>query len=84
MLPLISKAIDGILHNPKIAFKTYNVMDLLFRGIDIDCSGEHFSVKAVCSALESEKSMTKINDTLLRVSLFGPVSNLYFYTLCVF
>lgn len=53
MLPLISKAIDLIFHEPKNIFWTGKVMDILFNGIPIDCTSSDFNSKATCSVFES-------------------------------
>lgn len=40
MLPLVASAIKEIFHNPDTIFIRVKVMDLLFRGVDVDCSSQ--------------------------------------------
>lgn len=76
MLPIVVKAVDSLFHNPTDAFWTGRVMDALFDGIPIDCSGEEFQAKAVCSVFQSGevKAVRVLNDTHYMFSLFGGVS----------
>ncbi|KAJ6632868.1 Sensory neuron membrane protein 1 [Pseudolycoriella hygida] len=53
MLPLIAAAIQEIYHKPTTAFWTGKVMDLLFNGIEVDCTSDDFNSKATCAAFES-------------------------------
>ncbi|XP_055606692.1 sensory neuron membrane protein 1-like [Uranotaenia lowii] len=71
MLPLIIKGLSVIFEPFESGFFTVRVMDLLFDGIMIDCSSSDFSVKAVCSGLESEGIIAVHNDTHYSFSLFG-------------
>lgn len=75
MLPLVSDAINGIFHNPKDPFWTGRVMDLLFDGIEIDCTSEEFAAKATCSIFESgeAKAVQPLRPNYYKFSLFGAV-----------
>ncbi|XP_037037286.1 uncharacterized protein LOC119074990 [Bradysia coprophila] len=53
LLPTIAIAINYIFHEPKTAFWTGKVMDLLFNGFDVDCTSEDFNSKTVCSAFDT-------------------------------
>lgn len=74
MLPMVKDAIKYMFHEPNSVFFPVRVMDLLFDGIGIDCSSEEFAAKAVCTALETEPTIDKYNDTTFMFSIFGPVS----------
>lgn len=77
MIPMVATAIDTIFHEPKDMFWTGKVMDVLFRGIPIDCSNtEGFQAKAVCGVFESGevKAIQPFNDTHFSFSLFQSVS----------
>lgn len=76
MLPIIVKAVDSLFHNPTDVFWTGRVLDVLFDGIPVDCSGEEFQAKAVCSVFQSGevKAARVFNDTHYMFSLFGGVS----------
>lgn len=77
MIPMVSAAIDTIFHEPKDMFWTGKVMDILFRGIPVDCSNtDDFQAKAVCGVLESGevKAVQPHNDTHFSFSLFQAVS----------
>lgn len=70
------EAIEQIFHEPKDMFWTGKAMDVLFRGILIDCSNtEQFQAKAVCGVFESGevKAIQKLNDTHFSFSLFASV-----------
>ena len=74
---MAKEAIDQIFREPQDMFWTGRVMDVLFRGIPIDCSNtEQFQAKAVCGVFESGevKAIKKLNDTHFSFSLFQAVS----------
>ncbi|KAG4080358.1 hypothetical protein HA402_010850 [Bradysia odoriphaga] len=74
MLPLVSKAIDGIFHNPTDPFWTGRVMDYLFDGIEIDCTSEKFEVQAVCSVFgsgEVKAIQPTDQENIYKFSIFG-------------
>lgn len=78
MLPLISKAVDLIFHEPKSIFWTGKVMDLLFNGIPIDCTSSDFNSKATCSVFEGGdiKAIQPAEEPdMFKFSLFGAVMN---------
>lgn len=81
MLPFISNAINQIFHEPIDPFWTGRAMDLLFDGIDVDCSSGNFEAKATCSVLGSgeEQAIRKVNDKLFKFSMIGGVSNIFAY-----
>lgn len=84
MLPLVAKAIQEIFHNPKDIFFRGKVMDLLFHGVDVDCTSTDFNAKATCSAFEGGdvKTVTPSDvEDIYKFSLFGAVS--FFFPFCV-
>lgn len=74
LLPLVSKAINIIFHNPENAFAKIRVLDLLFDGISVDCSSHEYAAKAICSAWTSDaRNVRKLNNTHVSFSFFGAV-----------
>ncbi|KAK5643369.1 hypothetical protein RI129_007214 [Pyrocoelia pectoralis] len=72
MLTLINKAINAIFKNPPYPFVTAPVMDILFRGVVINCSVTDFAGKAVCTQLRTEaKDLDHVSDTIFKFSFFG-------------
>lgn len=50
-------------------------MDLLFDGLDIDCSSQEFAAKAVCSAFDTDApQVIRENETTFKFSFFAAVS----------
>lgn len=75
-LPTVIKAMRYIYENATIPFVKVRAMDLLFRGIPLDCSGKHFEVKAVCTAIRTEgaeQGVRILNDTHISISVLGHV-----------
>ncbi|CAG4997164.1 unnamed protein product [Parnassius apollo] len=54
MLNMMGKAFNGILDNPKDIFMRVKALDILFRGVVINCARTEFAPKAVCTALKKE------------------------------
>lgn len=84
MLSMISNAINKIFHDPIDPFWTGRVMDLLFDGINVDCSSENFDAKATCSVLGSGEvqAIRVINNELFKFSMLRGVSyNLHSFQL---
>lgn len=78
MLPLVSKGINTIFHEPTTVFWTGKVMDILFHGIDVDCTSHNFNSKAICSVFadgEVESVTRKEGEPgIYKFSLLGNVS----------
>lgn len=76
MLPTISGAINELFHHPATPFWTGRVMDILFDGVNIDCSSEDFNAVAVCSQFETGdvKAVRPAGDKTFAFSLFQGVS----------
>lgn len=76
LLEFINNAINGLLHDPKNIFFSGRLFDLLFSGIYLDCSSEHFEVSGVCSELGSDDhaEVTVLNETTYSFALFSHVS----------
>ncbi|XP_026331738.1 sensory neuron membrane protein 1-like [Hyposmocoma kahamanoa] len=73
MLNMIGKAFTGIFDNPSDIFLTVKAMDILFRGININCARTDFAPKAVCTALKKEgvTGLVIEPNNQYRFSLFG-------------
>lgn len=50
-------------------------MDILFNGVGIDCSSEEFEAASFCGAMQNEKAIKVVNETYLKFSILGGVSN---------
>ncbi|XP_063708646.1 sensory neuron membrane protein 1-like [Culicoides brevitarsis] len=70
LLPMVIEGLDAILHNPTTPFLTASVMDILFNGVPLDCTGEVFSAEAICAKLVNDGGLPKINETHVAFSLF--------------
>lgn len=75
MLNMIGKAFNGIFENPKDIFLRAKAMDILFRGININCDRTEFAPKAVCTALKKEaaNSLIFLPNNQYLFSLLAPV-----------
>lgn len=71
MLNMIGKAFNGIFDNPPDIFLRAKALDILFRGLVINCARTEFAPKALCTALKKEAANTLI---------FGP-NNQYVFSL---
>lgn len=79
MLTLINKAINAIFRNPETPFVTAPVLDILFRGVVIDCNVNDFAGKAVCTQLRTEaKDLDHVSDTIFKFSFFGKVCKSFY------
>lgn len=74
LLPAIEGAIKNMFHDPADAFYTGRVWDLLYDGVEIDCSSDDQTVTAICLSMESMKPIRKIDDKHFAFSLFAGVS----------
>nr|WVD93741.1 sensory neuron membrane protein 1b [Graphosoma rubrolineatum] len=71
-LAMISKALPALFNNPSTVFLTAKAMDILFRGIPINCSSTEFGPKAICTMLRANpKGLKKLNDDIFLFSFFG-------------
>ncbi|XP_064073186.1 sensory neuron membrane protein 1-like [Vanessa tameamea] len=73
MLSMLAKALNGIFDSPSDVFIRVKVLDLLFRGVVINCARTEFAPKAVCTALKKEAADRLIFEpnNQYRFSLFG-------------
>ncbi|XP_072940393.1 xanthine dehydrogenase-like [Epargyreus clarus] len=73
MLSMLGKAFNGIFDNPTDTFLRVKALDLLFRGVIINCARTEFAPKAVCTALKKEAAERLIFEpnNQYRFSLFG-------------
>lgn len=76
MLNMVYKALSGIFDNPPDVFMRTKVLDILFRGIIINCARTEFAPKAACSQIKKEgvAGLTIEDNNQFRFSLFGVVS----------
>lgn len=75
MIPRIENGIKNLLHNPSDAFYTGRVMDILFNGLQVDCTNNETFTAAICGNLESQPlQVRRIDKNYLNFSLFGNVS----------
>lgn len=78
MLDLIASAINIMFHEPTDIFWTGKVMDILFNGIDVDCTSENFNSKAVCTVFEGGEEKAIVphpeKEKYFQFSFFGSVS----------
>lgn len=75
MLNMIGKAINGIFDNPPDVFLRVKALDILFRGMIINCARTEFAPKATCTALKKEEvsGLVVEPNNQFRFSLFGTV-----------
>lgn len=66
---------------PTTPLLTARIMDILFDGIAIDCSGgdDNFIVKSTCVQMKERSGIRSVNATHLAFSLLGGVSFTAFY-----
>lgn len=78
MLKAVNTIINTMYDNPTDSFWTGRVMDYLFDGIEINCTSEHFAVKAVCSMFEGGdiKNIQPLRENFYKFSVFGAVSEI--------
>ena len=78
MLPMVAEAVQHLFHEPKDIFYKGKVMDLLFKGIPVDCTSSDFNAKAICAVFEAGevKAVQKheVEEEMYTFSLFGAVS----------
>lgn len=72
-LPTIEGAIKKLFHDPADAFYKGRVMDLLYNGVDVDCSSDDAAVAAICLEFDNQKAFRKIDDHHFTFSLFAGV-----------
>lgn len=78
MLSRIEQGVKNIFHNPTDPFYTGRVMDVLFSGVEFDCSATDPFTTAICGILEDEKAIKKIDDDHFAFTLLGGVSATFF------
>lgn len=83
LVPFISRAIDGVLHNPQDIFFTGRLFTFLYDGIFIDCTSNDFEVTATCNELDGGDypEVTRHNETTFKFAMFSHVSLYTFYCL---
>lgn len=78
-LHVASTAIKEIFHEPTDAFWTGKAMDLLYNGIEIDCSTKNPLAKLACNEIRKNKNpmIQKMNRTQMKFSILGGVSPIH-------
>ncbi|XP_022114656.2 sensory neuron membrane protein 1-like [Pieris rapae] len=73
MLNMLGKAFNGIFDNPETIFMKVKPLDLLFRGLNINCAKTEFAPKAVCTAIKKEAADRLIFEpnNQYKFSIFG-------------
>lgn len=74
-LHVASTAIKEIFHKPTDAYWSGPAMDLLFNGIEIDCSTTNPLAKLACNEIRKTKNpmIQKMNKTQMKFSILGGV-----------
>jgi hypothetical protein len=73
-LKIINTAIPHIFDNITSAFVTAPAKDLLFDGVQFNCTPVDFSTKAVCSELKKRAhKFHRISEDVFKFSIFGSV-----------
>lgn len=68
-------AIKELFHSPADAFWTGRAMDLIFDGIDIDCSSKDPLARIACGEIKrGGPAIVRANETTYKFSLLGGVS----------
>jgi hypothetical protein len=75
-LPIVIKANQRMFGESTSPFIQIRIMDILFNGMEFNCSGSDFAVRTICAAIKSEvqQGVRVVNDTHLSISLLGHVS----------
>lgn len=76
LLPMIDGVVKNLFHDPADAFYTGRVMDVLYDGVEIDCSAaaDDKAMAAVCLSFDTNQALRKTDDTHYKFSVFGGVS----------
>nr|AGN52676.1 sensory neuron membrane protein 1 [Spodoptera exigua] len=77
MLNMVGKAMNGIFDDPPDIFLRVKAMDILFRGMMINCARTEFAPKATCTALKKEgvSGLVLEPNNQFRFSIFGTRNN---------
>lgn len=73
-LGLINKAIPFLYPDQTSAFITATANDIMWNGLDINCTSTEFAAVAVCSQIrQNSANLHKISNNHFKFSLFGVV-----------
>ncbi|CAH1124067.1 unnamed protein product [Ceutorhynchus assimilis] len=74
-LSIVNQSLAYIFNNPKSIFLTGKVKDILFDGIELNCTSKEFPPTAICSQMKTQVPGIKFkkgNDNVFLFSLLGP------------
>ncbi|XP_066245553.1 sensory neuron membrane protein 1-like [Euwallacea similis] len=72
-LSIVNKSIPQIFTNPKTIFLTTRVKDVLFNGVELNCSSKEFGPNAICGQLKNQAPGLEIRqDNVFLFSILGP------------
>lgn len=73
-LKLVNMAIPHIFDNITSVFVTASAKDLLFEGVQFNCTPIDFATKAVCSELKKRAhKFHRVSEDIFKFSIFGSV-----------
>jgi len=73
-LGLVNKAIPYLYADQTSAFMTGTADDIMWNGLDINCTSGEFAVAAICSQIrQNSETLHKISKDHFKFSLFGVV-----------
>lgn len=76
-LKIMNNALNPIFSNPQSIFLTAKVRDILFEGLDLNCTGTDFHSSVVCSQIKDRMpNVMEKSKKVYSVSLFGEVSSI--------
>ncbi|XP_014251146.1 sensory neuron membrane protein 1-like [Cimex lectularius] len=75
-LPMLAKALPPLFNFPSTVFVPVKAMDILFRGIPINCTSTEFGPKAVCTMIrQNPRGMIPDGKNIFLFSFFGAKNN---------
>jgi len=73
-LGLVNKAIPLLYPNQMNAFMTATANDIMWNGLDINCTSSEFSAVAICTQIrQNAANLHKVDENHFKFSLFGVV-----------
>lgn len=73
-LGIVNKAIPLLYPDQTNAFMTATANDIMWNGVDINCTSNEFAAVAICTQIrQNSASLHKIDNSHFKFSLFGVV-----------